>query len=146
MQLSTCWHNSHGCAFCQILDLSVAAEFGQAGFNRFAIIRIAIPLAVVFAFNAMIGAAISSALSPTLFTIVVSFGLAALLYLVTEELLLEAHETPDTLLSTTTFFAGFLVLLVISIVTRNGRYSICSQLLRVFNKILLRIIIYNYLF
>lgn len=99
------------------LGLSVAAEFGQAGFNRFAVMRIAIALAVVFAFSAMIGAAVFSALSPTLFTIVVSFGLAALLYLVTEELLIEAHETPDTLLSTTTFFVGFLVLLVISIVT-----------------------------
>lgn len=43
---------------------------------------------------------------------VLSFGCAALLYLVTEELLVEAHEVPETSLSTATFFAGFLALFV----------------------------------
>ena len=38
----------------------------------------------------------------------------ALLYLVTEELLTEAHETEDTPLLTATFFAGFLLILVLS--------------------------------
>ena len=42
-----------------------------------------------------------------------AFGVAALLYLVTEELLVEAHETEDTPLATATFFAGFLALLLL---------------------------------
>ena len=38
----------------------------------------------------------------------------ALLYLVSEELLTEAHETADTPPLTATFFAGFLVILLLS--------------------------------
>ncbi len=45
---------------------------------------------------------------------VLAFGLAALLFLVTEELLGEAHEEPDTPLRTLAFFAGFLLLLLLS--------------------------------
>ena len=40
-----------------------------------------------------------------------SFGLAALLFLVTEELLVEAHEMPETPMLTAMFFIGFVVLL-----------------------------------
>ena len=42
-----------------------------------------------------------------------TFGLIALLYLVTEELLVEAHEHPDSPLITAMFFVGFLGLLMI---------------------------------
>ena len=42
-----------------------------------------------------------------------AFGLIALLYLVTEELLFEAHEQPDSPLITAMFFVGFLALLMI---------------------------------
>lgn len=48
---------------------------------------------------------------------VLSFGSAALLYLVTEELLVEAHEVPETPLGTATFFAGFLLLFVLQLAT-----------------------------
>ena len=46
--------------------------------------------------------------STKVLVIFLSFGLSALLFLVTEELLSEAHETEDTLLSTSMFFLGFL--------------------------------------
>lgn len=42
-----------------------------------------------------------------------SFGLMALLYLVTEELLVDAHERPDSPFISGMFFAGFLGLLII---------------------------------
>lgn len=42
-----------------------------------------------------------------------SFGLVALLYLVTEELLVEAHQTVETPWITAMFFAGFLLLLLL---------------------------------
>jgi len=42
-----------------------------------------------------------------------AFSLIALLYLVTEDLLVEAHETPDRPWVTAMFFAGFLILLII---------------------------------
>ncbi len=61
-----------------------------------------------------VGAAISSpvaALPPQYVTGFLSFGLIALLYLVTEELLVEAHETPDRPWVAAMFFVGFLLLL-----------------------------------
>lgn len=45
--------------------------------------------------------------------LVLSFGLAALLFLVTEELLVESHREVDTHISTVLFFAGFLVFLLL---------------------------------
>lgn len=42
-----------------------------------------------------------------------AFALVALLYLVVEELLAEAHEQPDTPIATALFFVGFLGLLIL---------------------------------
>ena len=51
-------------------------------------------------------------------TVALGFGEAALLYLVTEELLREAHEREDTSLTTAIFFVGFLSILLIDMITR----------------------------
>lgn len=48
---------------------------------------------------------------------VLAFGLAALLYLVTEELLVEAHEVRENTVTTAMFFVGFLVLLMVDVLT-----------------------------
>ena len=45
--------------------------------------------------------------------LILSFGLAALLFLVTEELLVESHREVDTHVSTVLFFLGFLVFLLL---------------------------------
>ncbi len=45
--------------------------------------------------------------------IVLSFGAAALLYLVTEELLYEVHEESETSMGTALFFVGLLDFLII---------------------------------
>ena len=42
-----------------------------------------------------------------------SFGLMALLYLVTEELLADAHRTPDKPWAAALFFVGFLLLIAL---------------------------------
>lgn len=55
----------------------------------------------------------AQALPPPMMAGLMSFGLIALLYLVTEELLFEAHETPDRPWVTALFFAGFLMLLTL---------------------------------
>ncbi len=44
---------------------------------------------------------------------ILGFGVAALLYLVTEELLAEAHEVEDTPFVTAMFFLGFLLPLLL---------------------------------
>lgn len=51
-------------------------------------------------------------------TAALGFGEAALLYLVTEELLREAHESEDTSFTTATFFIGFLAILLADMTTR----------------------------
>jgi len=56
------------------------------------------------------GILILNLLPPAFFVEALSFGAAALLYLVTEELLVEAHETKDTPLITPSFFLGFLII------------------------------------
>jgi len=48
-----------------------------------------------------------------LLTALFAFGLVALLYLVTEELLVEAHQAPEGPSVTSMFFAGFLLLLML---------------------------------
>lgn len=45
---------------------------------------------------------------------ILSFGVAALLYLVTEELLVEAHEVKETPIITSSFFWGFLIIYIIN--------------------------------
>jgi zinc transporter, ZIP family len=52
--------------------------------------------------------------SPPVLAAILGFGVAALLYLVTEDLLLEAHVTSDTPAVTATFFLGFLIPLVLA--------------------------------
>lgn len=47
--------------------------------------------------------------SPVLLAAILGFGVSALLYLVTEDLLLEAHDVADTPQVTATFFLGFLI-------------------------------------
>lgn len=58
----------------------------------------------VLAFDGITGAPIA---------IVLAFGAAALLYLVTEELLVKAQKVPETPTSTTLFFAGFLLIFLL---------------------------------
>ncbi|MDW4783771.1 transporter, partial [Escherichia coli] len=54
-----------------------------------------------------------AALPPSIVAGFFAFGLIALLYLVTEELLVEAHQTPDRPWVTAMFFVGFLAILVL---------------------------------
>lgn len=69
-------------------------------------------MAALFLTGALLGATLLHGLSTFALALVLSFSLAALLYLVTEELLVEAHELPDTPLTTALFFVGFLMFLL----------------------------------
>ena len=62
------------------------------------------------------GAALLGGLSGAGRELMLSFGASALLYLVTEELLVEAHEEPETAALTGAFFLGFVVLLVVEMI------------------------------
>lgn len=69
--------------------------------------------AVLIPIGASIGYIVAANLSNTLHMTILAFGTAALLYLVTEELLVEAHTVPETRRSTLAFFVGFLIILLI---------------------------------
>ena len=70
-------------------------------------------LSSLFMLTSIVGVTVLRQLSGGNLEIVLSFGLSALLFLVTEELLVEAHEEKETPLHTASFFLGFLVLLIL---------------------------------
>lgn len=63
--------------------------------------------------SAALGATVLSRLTGGAMEAVLAFGLAALLYLVTEELLREAHRERESTVGTVLFFVGFLGFLVV---------------------------------
>lgn len=94
------------------LGLTVTSELGETIRSRGRIVAISGGLALLLPLGAI--AATPVALLPSsVITAFLAFGLVALLYLVTEELLVEAHEQPDSPLITAMFFVGFLALLLI---------------------------------
>ena len=98
------------------LGLALACTMGRANISRSRIVATVAGLASLIIIGASLGSTILQALSKEALEVVLSFGLSALLYLVTEELLVEAHEEPETPLITSTFFAGFLLFLILGIV------------------------------
>ncbi|UUO07495.1 hypothetical protein M4951_04110 [Blastopirellula sp. J2-11] len=95
------------------LGLAVAAALGKAGASRRRIITTTTLLFSLVVVGAAVGALSLQNASQEFLELVLSFGLAALLYLVTEELLIEAHEEPETPLATAMFFGGFLLFLIL---------------------------------
>ena len=95
------------------LGVSTAVALGGDGASRKRIIGTTASLAVLLLVGAVAGTIILSGVSGAILDAVLSFSMAAILYLVTEELLVEAHEVEETPLLTATFFVGFLVLPVI---------------------------------
>ena len=95
------------------LGLATAASLAKSGATRWRVLGTTAGLAAIVALGAIVGVTLLTGLAGAALEAVLSFGAAALLYLVTEELLVEAHEVPETPLITATFFLGFLVLFVI---------------------------------
>lgn len=98
------------------LGLALASSLGKSNVSKARIIGIVAGLASLILVGAGFGATVLHSVSKEVLEVVLSFGLAALLFLVTEELLVEAHEEPETPLITSTFFAGFLLFLILGIV------------------------------
>ena len=98
------------------LGLAVAVTLANAGAKRTRIIATTAALAMTLLVGAVGGALLLAGLPPAALEIVFSFGLAALLFLVTEELLTEAHEVPETPWITSAFFVGFLMFLILGMV------------------------------
>ncbi|KAB1095715.1 ZIP family metal transporter [Micromonospora aurantiaca] len=90
------------------LGLSVSAALAKRGAGRVRAAMIPSALGLATAAGAIGGAALLGGASRGVLAAVLAFGAAALLYLVTEELLVEAHEHPETPWTAALFFVGFL--------------------------------------
>ncbi len=93
------------------LGLALTTELTASGWNRRRTVAVTAGLMVLMPLGAVLAAPVN-VLSAPVATGFLAFALVALLYLVTEELLVEAHETPDRPWVAAMFFAGFLLLLL----------------------------------
>lgn len=98
------------------LGLAVVLACMNCNFTKQKNLLILLVLGLIFFGGAILGITLLSGLSQEWLELVLSFGLAALLFLVTEELLTEAHEEKETLLQTAMFFVGFLIFLIIGMI------------------------------
>ena len=96
------------------LGLAIAVALQTARCSRSTIIATTFGLSLLVAAGGILGATALAHLSGATLTATLAFGTVALLFLVTEELLAEAHERPDTPLLTAMFFIGFLAMLLAS--------------------------------
>ncbi|WP_081909086.1 ZIP family metal transporter [Deinococcus sp. YIM 77859] len=97
------------------LGVSVASSLGESGTPRGRTILTVTGLSLLVVLGALLGGSLLQGLSGLPLEIVLSFGAAALLFLVTEELLTEAHEVKETPLITAAFFAGFVALYLLEL-------------------------------
>jgi len=99
------------------LGLAVVLELKQGRISRGGILSSIIALSGLFIFGAVAGSAALSLISGALLAGVIAFGAAALLFLVTEELLTEAHEVAENPLLTSAFFVGFLAVFLLELLS-----------------------------
>ncbi|HAN79447.1 MAG TPA: transporter [Bacteroidales bacterium] len=99
-----------------VLGIVVATELKNEQLKKRKIIYLVAILSSSFVVGAFVGSIMLSILSENSITYVLAFGLSALMYLVTEELLVEAHEHKDTPLNTAVFFIGFFIFLIVAII------------------------------
>ena len=97
------------------LGLSVATSLAQANWGRGRNLLCIASLSDLVVAGASLGSALLGGLSGVALEIMLSFGAAALMYLVVEELLTEAHEVQETALITVAFFAGFVSLYLLEL-------------------------------
>lgn len=95
------------------LGITTSTELREQLLPRPRILAVLLGIAGLFLIGAGLGATLLHGLSGHALELVLSFGLAALLFLVTEELLTEAHEAEETPLLTLAFFGGFLLFLLL---------------------------------
>ena len=98
------------------MGMAVASELGSEGISKKRAIIHIVSLSSLFLVSAVLGGTLLQHLGDNWMELVLSFGLSALLYLVTEELLVQAHEEEDKPMYTFTFFLGFLVFLILGMV------------------------------
>jgi len=98
-----------------ILGIMTSATLRHKGFPLMVPLMITLLFGVLFFLGGIIGASIFSQGTGSLFVGFISFGVGALLFLVTDDLLIEAREKKSavTWYTKLQFFVGFLLILVL---------------------------------
>jgi ZIP family zinc transporter len=96
--------------------LSVGSAMARAGAQRWLTWSAAASLGAVLIVSGAASRHFLGNLTGFPLTMLLGIGTVALLYLVVEELLVEAHQIEDTVWTTTAFFGGFLLFLLIEVV------------------------------
>jgi ZIP family zinc transporter len=94
------------------LGVTMSLELREVVGSRARVIATTAGIGLLLPLGAAIGT-LAGGLPKFDLAVLFAFGLIALLYLVTEALLVEAHETPDSAVITSLFFVGFLLLIVL---------------------------------
>ncbi len=97
------------------LALSVGASLRNAGVGRGVTIGVTLGVTAMLFVGVLLATLFLREASPTVVATALSFGAAALLYLVAEELLVEAREVEENLVSVGLLFAGFLGIFAIEL-------------------------------
>ncbi|GJH25836.1 ZIP family metal transporter [Caballeronia novacaledonica] len=95
------------------LSLAVSAALSAARAPKRAALVVPILLSMLLSISAVAATGLLANIPAMYYSALLGLGTVALIYLVTEELLTEAHEVEETPLATTAFFAGFIVFFVI---------------------------------
>ena len=98
------------------LGLAMTTTLRERGWSSTRAIAATIGVSLPLLVGAVVGDTLLHNASTIILSAVLAFGCAALLFLVTEELLVEAHEVPETPWTTAMFFAGFLLFLVFGMI------------------------------
>jgi ZIP family zinc transporter len=97
------------------LTLSVGVEFREGNLPWWQSLAITGGIALLLLVGAFGAGFLLADVSESTLAIVLSFGAAALLYLIAEELLVENVQAEESLFSTVTLFSGFLALLILKL-------------------------------
>ena len=102
------------------LTLSVGVEFRRGRVKNWSALAVTSGIAILLLIGAVGASFLLDGASEATIAIVLAFGAAALIYLIAEELLVETIEAEESLFSTATLFAGFLLLLALDLLSDTG--------------------------
>jgi zinc transporter, ZIP family len=103
------------------LTLSVGSEFHKNESKLWQGLAATTGIALMLLLGAASAFLFLRGASESAVAVFLSFGAAALIYLIAEELLVEAIQAEESLFSTAMLFAGFLVLLTLKLLSQDAR-------------------------
>ena len=106
----------------EVLFLALSVSAALSAFRVHSLWAIVVPIALsaLLSVSAVAAHGVLANLPSVYYAALLGLGTVALIYLVTEELLVEAHEVAETALATTAFFVGFIVFFVIEATVKTG--------------------------